>query len=169
MGQDNLSTKLNQNLGCKLQSKGYLHNYQTALQNAVCYHSETLHQQGPNQCRSDAAFNEQVLTYHKNAPSFSFGSDSCKQKQIQCHRQRQSANRLLPEPKQRANSKNNRMSAIPGYIAPRLSKRNDFEKYFGYNPGASESDLIKYFGYDRGLGNSGENMTASKSLSALAQ
>merc|ERR1711865_144629 len=86
INQDHLSTKRDQTLGVKCAHKAYMHNYQTSLQNAVSYHAETMHQLGPNQCRSDSAFNEQCLTYSKNAPSFSFGSDSCKQNQKQVQR-----------------------------------------------------------------------------------
>jgi len=169
ISQDQLSTKLNQKLGCSLQHKGYLHNYQTSLQNAVSYHGETVHSLGPNQCRSDTAFNEQTISERKTAPSFSFGADSSKQKQIQKQRELAGAKRMLPKGKRKQKRGAKGMSPVPGYIAPRQSKQNDFEKFYGYNPGASASDLKKYFGHDRGLGHSGAKMTASKSLNSLSQ
>jgi hypothetical protein len=163
---NNLSTKTDDRTGVKLAKKVHLHNYQTSLSNAVSYHAETCHPLGPNQCRSDTAFNEQLLTYSRNAPGYSFGSNSCKQKQIQRNREMQGAVRLIPKTKQKE-KKGTAESIVVGYIAPRVTKRNDFEKFYGYNPGASATDLKNYFGYDRGLGKTGAKMSASKSLNSL--
>ena len=125
-----LSTKGTEAMAFSFPGKTLKHNSQTALASAVGYHIETVNEQGPSQCRSDTSFNEQMLAYRKSAPAFSFGPKSGSKESLNKFRTRTGATR----------------KKVVRREAPRVEPVDDFQKYFGYNPNATQKDLDAYYG-----------------------
>lgn len=128
--QECLSTKPSESVAFSFPGKMLYHNHQTSLQNSVSYIAETINEQGPNQCRTDNAFNEQMVSNKKNAPSHTFGPKSVSKGALDAHRTKTGARR----------------NREVGREVPRVLKDDDFKKYFGYNPNASQADLDAFYG-----------------------
>jgi hypothetical protein len=129
-----VSTKKSEEVAFKFPGKSIWSNHETSLQNSVSFHHETMNQKGPNQCRSDSSLHEQYLSGHKSAPAFSFGAASRTIGAGQTHK-----------------SKSQKLVAAVGREAPRIQKKDDFERFFGYNPSASKKDLQQYYGFPQTL------------------
>ena len=135
-----LSNKGHRSVAHHFPSKLVSSNSQTGIQNAVTQNWSTANEYGPARCSSDRSFNEQTQSHRKNAPAYSFGGKS-----------------RLKSARQQYHGTFGTKTAKPAgrfaraEAAPRVQKCDDFAKFFGYNPKASERDLEQYFGYRRTL------------------
>jgi hypothetical protein len=135
-----LSNKGHRAVAHHFPSKLISSNSQTTIQNAVMQNWSTANDYGPVRCSSDQGFNQQWQSSRKNAPAYSFGSKA------RSNGARQRFQGKFGTKTAKGAGQQARMQA-----APRVQKRDDFAKFFGYNPNASNGDLEQYFGYQRTL------------------